>query len=57
MDIFTGVYCAKLLKHWAHFDRAKLIVDKSHWMASNADSSHELLSSLESATNRKVQHQ
>jgi len=36
MVIFTGVYCAKLMKHWADFDRAKVISNESHWMISNA---------------------
>jgi hypothetical protein len=36
MIIFTGVYCAKLMKHWANFDRAKVIFNESHWMTSNA---------------------
>jgi hypothetical protein len=36
MVIFTGVYCAKLMKHWADFDRAKVIFNESHWMTSNA---------------------
>jgi len=36
MIIFTGVYGAKLMKHWADFDRAKVIFNESHWMTSNA---------------------
>ena len=36
MIIFTGVHCAKLMKHWADFDRAKVIFNESHWMTSNA---------------------
>jgi hypothetical protein len=36
MIIFTGVYCAKLMKQWANFDRAKVIFNESHWMTSNA---------------------
>jgi hypothetical protein len=36
MNIFTGVYGAKLMKHWADFDRAKVIFNESHWMTSNA---------------------
>jgi hypothetical protein len=36
MIIFTGVYCAKLMKHWADFDPAKVIFNESHWMTSNA---------------------
>jgi hypothetical protein len=34
--IFTGVYCAKLMKQWANFDKAKVIFNESHWMTSNA---------------------
>jgi hypothetical protein len=36
MIIFTGVYGAKLMKHWVDFDRAKVIFNESHWMTSNA---------------------
>ena len=36
MIIFTGVYGAKLMKHWADFDRAKVLFNESHWMTSNA---------------------
>jgi hypothetical protein len=31
MIIFTGVYCAKLMKQWANFDKAKVIFNESHW--------------------------
>lgn len=36
MVIFTGVYCAKLMAHWANFDKAKVIFNESHWMTNNA---------------------
>jgi hypothetical protein len=36
MIIFTVVYCAKLMKQWANFDRGKVIFNESHWMTSNA---------------------
>jgi hypothetical protein len=36
MIIFTGVYGAKLMSQWAHYDRAKVIFNESHWMTSNA---------------------
>ncbi len=36
MIIFTGVYCAKLMKQWANFNKAKVIFNESHWMTSNA---------------------
>jgi hypothetical protein len=36
MIIFTGVYGAKLMTHWAAFERAKVIFNESHWMTSNA---------------------
>jgi len=34
--IFKGVYGAKLMNHWADFNRAKEIFNESHWMTSNA---------------------
>jgi hypothetical protein len=36
MIILTGVYGAKLMTHWANFDRAKVIFNKSQWITSNA---------------------
>jgi hypothetical protein len=36
MIIFTEVYCAKLMKQWVNFDKAKVIFNESHWMTSNA---------------------
>jgi hypothetical protein len=35
MIIFPGVYCTKLMRHWANYDRVNVILNKSHWMTSN----------------------
>jgi len=36
MVIFSGVYWAKLTKHWVDFDCAKAIFNESHWMTFSA---------------------
>jgi hypothetical protein len=36
VQVFTGVYGAKLMTQWAAFERAKVIFNETHWMTSNA---------------------